>query len=254
VLRALFEERARLTVTLYILAAAAAAYWGVPFAAARLSRRALRRKAARAGALVLTFDDGPGKNLTPRILDRLAAAGVRASFFVLGANAERHGDLLRRIDAAGHEICLHGYSHLDHWKAAPWRAIADIRRGRRALDAALGESRRARSYRPPRGRLNLVSLVYLFATGAPVVYWSADGADTWMPPSRRDAGRVARKIEESGGAVVLLHDFDRADRATDEFVMESLERTLAVSERLGLKSMTVGELVGGCVNGKPGRA
>src|SRR6185369_797747 len=74
--------------------------------------------------VVLTFDDGPDPQRTPRLLDALARAGARAAFFVLGQQAQKHPDLVRRIVAEGHQLGNHSFSH-------PWmlpmrrRAIED---------------------------------------------------------------------------------------------------------------------------------
>ena len=62
--------------------------------------------------IALTFDDGPSQ-WTPAILDLLAAAGARATFFVLGHAIEGREDQLRRIAAEGHELGNHGHSHRD---------------------------------------------------------------------------------------------------------------------------------------------
>lgn len=60
--------------------------------------------------LALTFDDGPGE-CTGEVLDLLAAHSARATFFVIGAAAEAQSDLIRRIDAGGHELGNHTWSH-----------------------------------------------------------------------------------------------------------------------------------------------
>lgn len=59
----------------------------------------------------LTFDDGPSKNITPRVLDILKQENVPATFFVLGSRVELNPDLLRRTYEEGHYIANHGYSH-----------------------------------------------------------------------------------------------------------------------------------------------
>src|ERR1044071_1555862 len=60
--------------------------------------------------LALTIDDGPSPNITPRILDALKSHHAHATFFVLGANAVRHPELLRRMVAEGHSIGSHTFS------------------------------------------------------------------------------------------------------------------------------------------------
>jgi cellulose synthase/poly-beta-1,6-N-acetylglucosamine synthase-like glycosyltransferase/spore germination protein YaaH/peptidoglycan/xylan/chitin deacetylase (PgdA/CDA1 family) len=59
----------------------------------------------------LTFDDGPDPRYTPRILDILKTKHVPATFFVVGSQAEKSPDLLRRMYAEGHDIGNHTYSH-----------------------------------------------------------------------------------------------------------------------------------------------
>lgn len=59
----------------------------------------------------LTFDDGPSKSITPLILDVLKQQNIKATFFVLGTNAQRYPDILKRAHNEGHFIANHGYSH-----------------------------------------------------------------------------------------------------------------------------------------------
>ena len=72
----------------------------------------------------LTFDDGPDPDVTPAVLDVLAAAGVRSTFFVLTDRAARHPDLVRRAVREGHEIGLHGPDH----RRLTTRPVAEVRR------------------------------------------------------------------------------------------------------------------------------
>jgi len=87
-----------------------------------------------------TWDDWPRRveANTGRLLDLFAAAGVRATFFTLGWVAERHGPLIRRIVAEGHELASHGYGHelIDRLGEAGFRA--DVRRARAVLEDAGG--------------------------------------------------------------------------------------------------------------------
>lgn len=59
----------------------------------------------------LTFDDGPSKNITPKILDILKQENVPATFFVLGSRVELYPDLVKREFEEGHYVANHGYSH-----------------------------------------------------------------------------------------------------------------------------------------------
>ncbi len=64
-----------------------------------------------ARGVALTFDDGPSPSSTPRILDMLDAAKVKATFFVIGKKAEAHPDLVRDIVRRGHAIAMHSHAH-----------------------------------------------------------------------------------------------------------------------------------------------
>jgi polysaccharide deacetylase family protein (PEP-CTERM system associated) len=75
---------------------------------------------------------------TGRLLDLLAAAQVRATFFVLGYVAEHHGDLVRRIHAAGHEIGTHGYAHQFVYRLGREAFKKDLLRSLEQLDRVLG--------------------------------------------------------------------------------------------------------------------
>jgi peptidoglycan/xylan/chitin deacetylase (PgdA/CDA1 family) len=63
------------------------------------------------GAVALTFDDGPDRATTPRLLELLERYGTRATFFVVGDKARRCPDLVQRILKEGHEIGNHSGSH-----------------------------------------------------------------------------------------------------------------------------------------------
>jgi polysaccharide deacetylase family protein (PEP-CTERM system associated) len=84
---------------------------------------------------------------TERLLDILAEAGVKATFFILGWVAERHPAMARRIVADGHEVASHGSEHIRVDRQAPESFRADVRRSKRALEDITGV--RVLGYRAP---------------------------------------------------------------------------------------------------------
>jgi len=216
-------------------------YAGLPVICGVLARVMLRRKAVRANSLVLTFDDGPGNRLTPAILSILAEHNAKATFFLLGRNIAGREVIVRQIVEQGHEICSHGYDHVHHWKITPFRALSDIRRGWKAIDAVSGLDRRKYPFRPPNGKLNFVCLLYLLFLRVPIVYWSIDSGDTWA--ARPGSGRVAELAKKAGGAVSLVHDFDRSNDQTDRFVLETVRAALAMAREQDMRLLTVSELL-----------
>jgi len=222
-----------------LIVLAAFGYIGLPIAYEWGARWRLDRKAKRLHALVLTFDDGPGSRLTPAILDILAERGTKATFFLLGRNVAGREEIVRRIAREGHEICSHGYDHLHHWKVSPVRAIKDIERGWRTIDAALGESRGKYPFRPPYGKLNLITLVYLVIRRVPIAYWSADSGDTWLTRPSTDH---VKGLVQKGGHVVLTHDFDRTDDSVSRLVIDLTRTALMTAGQISMKTLTYSQL------------
>jgi len=216
-------------------------YMGVPWIYGQLARRLLERRAIEHEALVLTFDDGPGSSLTPAILNILAESKAKATFFLLGRNIAGREAIVRQIAEQGHDICSHGYDHLHSLKVSPFRVLSDVKRGWAAIDAALGTMRKKYPFRPPNGKLNIICLLYLLFRQVPIVYWSIDSGDTWR--RQPDSLRVALLTEKKGGAISLAHDFDRSNKNTSRFVVESVRAALAMAADKGMRVLTVSELL-----------
>lgn len=223
-----------------ILALLLCAYVAVPLVLQDLRERRLLRTCQRHRLIALTFDDGPGRQLTPRVLDRLAATGVPATFFVLGRAIDNHLDLIARMRADGHEIGSHGEDHTDHLRSLPWQGIRDTELARRRLLALLRHDAPRIAFRPPHGRMNLLSLAYVWLRRMPVAGWTHDGFDTRLlvdvPPAV-----TAASLRRTGGGVLLLHDFDRQIPNPSARVLARLDAVLAL-RREGFRFVRFGEL------------
>jgi peptidoglycan/xylan/chitin deacetylase (PgdA/CDA1 family) len=187
----------------------------------------------------LTFDDGPDPEGTPLVLDALDAAGVRATFFVVGEQLMRHHALAREALARGHELGLHGFEHVRHEEMRGRSARDDVARALGTFEAAVG--RRPRFFRPPYGRFSEHSYEACTDLGLQPAYWSAWGLD-WEPiGGERIADLVARDLAE--GAIVLLHDSARYGHRPS--VAPTAEAVGLIAERAkeaGLELGTLGEL------------
>jgi peptidoglycan-N-acetylglucosamine deacetylase len=229
-------------IIVLILVAAAAVNFGIPLMLGWWSRFDLRRRTRKAGAVVLTFDDGPSGRLTPTVLHLLAQWNVKATFFMLGRNIPGNESVVCQVRDQGHEVASHGQSHRNMWKTAPWRAIQDVRQGRRAIDLALGGQGTKYLFRPPYGKLDLATQIYLWWTGVSACYWTDDSTDTWIA-SGIDRRRAAESIRRNKGGVILIHDFERRTPEVAQAVLEIVTEILKTAREEQLKVMTLSELM-----------
>ena len=155
--------------------------------------------------LALTFDDGPTEVLTPRVLDVLDRAGVRATFFVIGDLADRHPDLVRRARDAGHQIENHSQDHRSAAVLDRQHVTAAMARGAGTVERLTG--RRPTWYRPPRGEITSATLIAARETGHAIALWSL-ARDDHGELADADSAGVGRHLAASvrPGDVVDLHD------------------------------------------------
>lgn len=151
--------------------------------------------------VTLTFDDGPTVPYTAQILDVLREHGVKATFFVCGAAAERHPELVRRIAAEGHEIGNHTYSHPYLHLQSRELIAAEIDRTQAVLERIVG--RRPTMFRPPFGVRWFPLWPLLKERGLTMMLWTDRGHDGALDA----AGVVARSLRRlRPGSIILLHD------------------------------------------------
>lgn len=221
------------------LAAGAVVAHAAPAAAAvSASARAaigIRGSVAGADEVALTFDDGPHPLGTPAVLEHLADAGARATFFLVGEQVERYGALVAEVVAAGHEVALHGHTHRGHLRLPPRAVRDDVRRGAAVIAEAAG--RALRLHRPPFGLYSTASLALVRRTGLEPLLWSRHGRD-WSrrATARSIAGRLATNLR--GGEVLLLHDADHyAALGSWRRTAAALPRLLEAIEHAGLTTV-----------------
>ena len=190
----------------------------------------------------LTFDDGPDPESTPRILDALAAAGMRASFFVIGSKLDAHPAIARRIVAEGHELGNHTYQHsrMNNLFGAR-RQAEQITQGREAIRRYAPDTRQP-LYRSPIGLKNPSLASVAAREGLIVVAWSLHSRDTRVTEPDQLANRVLSRVRP--GDIILMHDghdlpgrHRTASAAALPLILEGLARR-------NMRSVTVSELIG----------
>jgi peptidoglycan/xylan/chitin deacetylase (PgdA/CDA1 family) len=196
----------------------------------------LPEAAARRGEVALTFDDGPDPEVTPRVLERLAEHGARATFFVVGRRAAAHPDLTAEIVRRGHRVENHTWSHPNSFALYPWQALVrEVRQAQEVLAGITGDSAAGapRLFRAPAGFRNPLLDPVLAAAGLSLASWTRRGYDTVDGQARRVASRLLSGL--APGDVLLLHDGPTVARtpAGTPVVLEALPRVLDGLARRG---------------------
>jgi peptidoglycan/xylan/chitin deacetylase (PgdA/CDA1 family) len=189
-----------LLTVLACLAGATLAFWKEP-AFDPLGRVRWRLPTGGRKLCAITFDDGPS-SATGQVLDVLAQASIPATFFVLAEHARRYPELVRRAQADGHAIGIHGMTHRKLSGASEPTVECEVQGVIEEL-RALGVTP-APIYRPPHGFKSRAVFRLARRHGLTVWAWSRGVWDTDLPPADvlvRRATRCARP-----GMVLLLHD------------------------------------------------
>lgn len=163
----------------------------------------LVRRPASLREIALTFDDGPHPEYTPRVLDQLAAAQARATFFVVGECAERYPELIQRIVAEGHTLGNHTWSHSEP-ATTNWDQLSgEVCRTRQLLLDLTGQT--IDQFRPPKGQLTARKTVGLWGLRQQIVLWSADPKD-YRDGCAEEMADWAHTFVPRPGEIILLHD------------------------------------------------
>lgn len=191
-------------------------------------------------AVALTFDDGPHPDGTPAVIEALDRLDLRATFFCLGSQMERHPELVLELVRHGHQVETHGFAHEHHMLRSPRWVLRDLRRAvRTATDLGCPPA----WYRPTYGQVTGATLVSARRLGLRPVLWSAWGREWASSDPAEVAGRIGRRL--AAGAIVLLHDGDAYGTAGMWRVgIEALRRVAGSIERRGLQASTLGEMCG----------
>lgn len=192
--------------------------------------------------IALSFDDGPNEPCTSQILDVLRAHGVRATFFLLGANVDRHPGAVRRLVADGHELGSHTYDHGVLPLKGPRAIRRAIRQGNDAIVRAAGV--RPALFRAPHGFRNPWVDRIARDEGCEPVAWTLGVFDTAKPGAHVLRERV--RVGLSNGCILLLHDGrGTAPGADASQLVAALPGIIADVRARGFGFATVGGLMDG---------
>lgn len=184
--------------------------------------------------VALTFDDGPG-SLTGTLLDRLEAAGVVATFFVLGQNVRIHPDLVTRMVRSGMVVGNHTWDHRDMKRLSLDEARSEVDRTSAEIARVTGVS--TTLLRPPYGSMSPQTATL----GQAIILWDVDTED-WK---NRDASITTSRALATvrPGSIILMHDIHAS-------TIEAVPAIIAGLKARGFTLVTVPVLLG---NPQPGK-
>lgn len=159
--------------------------------------KAIQRCVVKEPVVALTFDDGPS-DATVDLLEILSVHEAKATFFMVGKNAESRPEIVAEVIKRGHAIGNHTQSHPSLTTLSFWQQIREIQLGNKSIPPT-------RIFRPPFGAQNVVSFLATCLMGLRPIVWSRS-ADDWHG---EDANSLYERISTDlqPGEIILLHDF-----------------------------------------------
>lgn len=173
--------------------------------------------------VAITFDDGPTPLYTPKILDLLKKDGAHATFFVLGQEALKHPDLLKREVREGNEVGLHGMRHLVLYGRSTDEVTAEVQEAEDTVTGILGK--KPILYRLPQGKGDNIAREVLGSRGYLIIQWSVDPRDYLRPSAETMVASVMRQVQP--GTVIIFHDGGGPRARTVDAVAQILPRLKA---------------------------
>lgn len=193
-----------------------------------LRRKLLVSVETEESLLALTFDDGPDPRNTPRLLDLLDGKGIPATFFLLGRNARRHPDLVRRMWDEGHEIGNHGYYHIPMTLLPDPLLIRHVKATGEVIAGLTGFY--PRFLRPPLGWFSSRVLLAVEDLGYQPVIGNIHPRDSARPGAGVIVTRVLDRADK--GSIVILHDGGQWPKNDRRQTIEAVDR---ITDVLGEK-------------------
>ncbi|MNJ53979.1 Peptidoglycan-N-acetylmuramic acid deacetylase PdaC [compost metagenome] len=216
-------------------------YMFLPSLITRLLGLGVFRKGKVKNQVAFTFDDGPHPQYTPKLLDLLEQYQAKASFFVLGSQAEKYPELIRRMHREGHQIGIHNYSHTSNWMMLPGTIRREhLDRSANVIESIIGT--RPSYYRPPWGLINLFD--FFRYKQYRIALWSIMGGD-WSRRVSRTRLKSTLLSRITDGSVVLLHDSGETAGAHPEapyIMLQALEEVLSQLQTKNMEFVRLDEM------------
>ena len=237
------KNRIKIVIILFIIISLAIALFCVFFDEAVLVRKKSIFRINKAEKVVaLTFDDGPSPAWTPKILDELIKANIKATFFMLGEHVAKYPEIARRVAQEGHDIGNHTYDHRVLLYYTLEELGKEIKDTERIIQKSTGKT--TRYFRPPKAWLTVQEKKKIEELGYKVILWSLNSKDWVTFDDKYIVKYIVHNIRP--GDIILFHDsggvFSTEGGDRDETV-RSIPLLVDTLTKKGYRFVTLTELL-----------
>ena len=167
-------------------------------------------------AVYLTFDDGPIPEVTPKVLAILDQYGVKATFFMVGENIDKHPDVFEMVVKGGHAIGNHTYNHMKGWRVSTAEYIANVQKF----------PKETKLFRPPYGRTWVWQRRAVKKLGYEIYLWDVLTRD-YNPCRTPEAMLKQIQRQTRPGSIINFHDSVKSNERMLEVLPKAIEWLIA---------------------------
>ncbi len=162
----------------------------------------------------LTFDDGPSPEVTPFILKTLKEEKIKATFFLIGQQIEKHPDLFDKIITDGHVVANHSYSHKNGWKSNLSNYLNDIKECQKLMP-------KNKLFRPPYGKISPLKIRYLNKKYT-IILWDIFSWDFDLNSKPKEIKENVLKHTTSG-SIIVFHNNKQSLNKLKKILKETIQ-------------------------------
>lgn len=166
-------------------------------------------------AVYLTFDDGPIPEVTPKVLAILARYQVKATFFMVGENVDKHPEVYEQVVKAGHRIGNHTYNHIKGWHCTTATYLGNVEQ----CQERIGDTN---LFRPPYGKATWLQRRMLHLMGYKLIYWDILTRDYDKHVTPEQMLRLIQR-ETREGSIINFHDSLKSNERMLEVLPKAIE-------------------------------
>ncbi len=179
----------------------------------------------------LTFDDGPIPEVTPWVLDVLRKHDIKATFFCIGDNIEKHPEVFRQVVAEGHAVGNHTFNHLNGWNTEDALYLENADKCQQSILKYKPEG--TRLFRPPYGKMSRKQASAMRHKGYKLIMWDVLSADFDQTISSEDCLKnVVDNVEN--GSIIIFHDSLKAQQNMQYALPRVIDFLKKENYRIGL--------------------